>query len=168
MREPTIADGRVITLAPSTSLVSAEYALFYGFNVTAGRDSNPTGTPHKSNFDPAFNAANQGDVTLDLIFFEKGGTQLADYAYVLTGGGFNIDLAPLIETGAGGSIFTAYQSKGIFVKSIIDDPSGVIFSADTTGYNKGDDKNVDVTYNVKERLFAVSALIVTTVPEPAT
>jgi hypothetical protein len=164
-----IPDSSVITLDPNFPLVSAVYTLTYSFDVVPGKSVSygALPTPHKSNFSPGFSAENEGDLTLDLVFYAKSGSELLDYSTSLTGSPFTMDLTSLIETGDGGTILSDYENKGIYIKSVISDSNGVVFTADTSNYTTLQDENVDVTYNVKERLSATSTLDVTTVPEPA-
>jgi hypothetical protein len=158
----------VTFLPPSSALVSAEYDLSYSFSVASNRTVTDTGSPNKAQTNPVFGATNN-DLSATLVFKDVNGVTLDKVDVTSLS---SLDLLPYL-TGLEGPdsllVENAFDTTGIFLKTRIR-VGDVVFSADLSGYDptNNPDRNVQISYNVKEKLTADSSVTLdfASVPEP--
>ena len=142
-------------------LESADYGLFYNFSLNVSRTRTDTGTPSKAQTDPAFNVTNT-NLDITLVFKDINGLTLQTVDVTNLS---SLDLLPYLEDG--GAVQAAFDSTGVFLRTKIRADSAV-FTADLSGYDpvNNPDRNVQLGYQLQERLQAADAVVLQFTPEP--
>jgi hypothetical protein len=143
------------------ALESADYALYYDFSLSVSRNRINTAAPSKAQTDPAFGVTNTNlDVTL--VFKDIKGLTLQTVNVTNLS---SLDLLPYLEDG--GAVQAAFDTTGVFLRTRIRADSAV-FTADLSGYDPVNhpDRNVQLDYQLQERLQASDSVFLQFTPEP--